>query len=177
MEVLDEEVLATLESDVCRPAVIEEAIRLALETLTPARQDKHRHALETELLAVGQECDRLAAAIGRGGPLEALLARLRDRQERKTALEQELVSLTPLSTVRLNGLEQQLQAKLADWRGLLRRNVAEGREVLRTLLVGPLRFTPTVDGRRRGYAFEGTIALDRLVAGVVELPMPFLRQG
>ena len=37
-------------------------------------------------------------------------------------------------------------------------------------LVGPLKFTPVVEGRRRGYTFEGTIALDRLLAGVVVLP-------
>lgn len=38
MDVIDEEVLATLQDDICRPTVIEEAIRLALEELTPARQ-------------------------------------------------------------------------------------------------------------------------------------------
>ena len=42
--------------------------------------------------------------------------------------------------------------------------------MLRQLLIGPLRFTPVNEGRRRGYAFEGRIALDRLLAGVLELP-------
>jgi hypothetical protein len=46
--------------------------------------------------------------------------------------------------------------------------VASGREVIRTLLVEPLRFTPVIE--ERGYAFEGSIALDRLVSGVVDLP-------
>ena len=45
----------------------------------------------------------------------------------------------------MEGLERRLRAKLADWRGLLRRNVSEGRAVLRTLLIGPLRFTPVRD--------------------------------
>ena len=67
------------------------------------------------------------------------------------------------------GLEQRLRAKLADWRGLLTQNVESGREVLRSLLVGPLRFTPVNEARRVGYAFEGSIALDRLVSGVIEL--------
>jgi hypothetical protein len=53
---------------------------------------------------------------------------------------------------------------------VLRRNVAEGRAVLRALLIGRLKFTPVIDGWRRGYAFEGLIALDRLLAGLVELP-------
>ena len=67
-------------------------------------------------------------------------------------------------------LEERLRAKLADWRGLLTRNVESGRDVLRTLLVGPLNFTPVIEARRRGYVFEGAIALDRLVAGVITLP-------
>jgi len=52
----------------------------------------------------------------------------------------------------------------------LTRNVETGRDVLRTLLIGPLRFTPVIEERRRGYAFRGAIALDRLIAGVVDLP-------
>jgi hypothetical protein len=53
---------------------------------------------------------------------------------------------------------------------LLLRNVTEGRAVLRTLLIGPLRFTPVDDERRRAYAFEGLIELDRLVSGSIDLP-------
>jgi hypothetical protein len=44
--------------------------------------------------------------------------------------------------------------------------------MLRTLLVEPLRFTRVVDKRRRGYAFKGSIALDRLLSGVIDL-LPF----
>ena len=75
-----------------------------------------------------------------------------------------------VADVDLGSLEGRLRAKLADWRGLMHRNVAEGRAVLRTLLIGPLRFTPVRDGRRVGYAFEGALALDRMLAGVVDLP-------
>lgn len=53
-----------------------------------------------------------------------------------------------------------MRAKLADWRGLIQRNVQEARAVLRALLIAPLRFTPVADERRRGYAFEGAIALE-----------------
>jgi hypothetical protein len=42
--------------------------------------------------------------------------------------------------------------------------------VLRALLQGPIRFTPFWDDGPRRYAFEDAIALDRLVAGVVNLP-------
>jgi hypothetical protein len=111
-----------------------------------------------------------AHKIGRPQPIQG--ARRRDWEGGRAAgsrvsLEREIAShRTQSPQIELHGLEARLRAKLADWRGLLRRNVAEGRTVLRTLLIGPLRFTPLVEGRRRGYAFEGTIALDRLLAGV-----------
>jgi hypothetical protein len=171
MDVLDEEVLATLQDDVCRPAVIEEAIRLALAELSPARQDEQRAKLECECAAARGECARLAEAIARGGALDALVERLQASQERAEALERQLRSRdVQRAHVSLDGLERRLRTKLADWRGLLQRNVTEARAVLRTLLIGPLRFSPVKDPRRRGYAFEGAIALDRLLTGVVELP-------
>ncbi len=37
------------------------------------------------------------------------------------------------------------------------------------LLDGPIRFTPIVEERRRGY-FEGAIVFDRMLAGVVDFP-------
>ena len=51
---------------------------------------------------------------------------------------------------------------MADWRGLLSRNLPDARDVLRQLLTGPIRFRPVIEERRRGYAFEGAIALDRV---------------
>jgi hypothetical protein len=41
---------------------------------------------------------------------------------------------------------------------------------LRTLIVEPYRYTPVIDERRRGYPFTATLALDRVVSGVVNLP-------
>jgi len=67
-------------------------------------------------------------------------------------------------------LERRVRAKLADWRGLLTRDVATGNATLRTLLAEPIRFTPVRDGRRVGYRFEGRIALDRMIAGLVPVP-------
>ena len=163
--------LATLQDDVCRPAVIEEAIRLAMCELPPANRDKARERLTVDLAAAREECNRLAEAIGRGGPLDALLTRLTDQQARCAAIEREIQQHTAETPrLKLAGLETRIRPKLADWRGLLRRNVQDARAALRALLTSPLRFTPIVDDRRRGYAFTGTVALDKLLAGVVELP-------
>ena len=67
-------------------------------------------------------------------------------------------------------LERRLRAKLADWRGLLTRNVASGRDVLRKLLLaGPIRFTPVNEDGRRGYRFEGRSRSIGCSPGVLEL--------
>ena len=170
-DTVDAEVLATLQDDIMRPRVIEEAIRIAMAELAPARQTVNRRRLAAELTTVRAECERLADAIARGGPLDVLVERLQERQARRVVIEGELAAERSMAShTSPAALEQRLRAKLADWRGLLTRNVSEGRAVLRTLLVGPLRFTPIDEERRRGYAFEGMIALDRLLSGVVDLP-------
>jgi DNA invertase Pin-like site-specific DNA recombinase len=170
MDAIDREVLATLQDDILRPSVIERAVALALEELSPRRQQAATGKLERELLEVRAECDRLAVAIGSGGPLDALLARLTTRQARRVELEGMLAAARTVAPTPGLAIEQGLRSKLADWRGLLTRNVESGRDVLRALLVGPLNFTPVLEGRRRGYTFEGVIALDRLVSGVITLP-------
>lgn len=77
MELIDAEVLATLQDDVLRPRTIDEALSLALEELSPANARRQRDRLEADLAHVEKEAQRLADAIGRGGPLDALVERLR----------------------------------------------------------------------------------------------------
>jgi hypothetical protein len=77
--------------------------------------------------------------------------------------------MTPVEPTSTAHFERRLRAHLANLRTLLGENVDSARDILRKLLVGPLRFTPITENRRRAYAFEGEIALDRLVSGVIEL--------
>ena len=65
-------------------------------------------------------------------------------------------------------LERALRARLADWRGLLTRHVAQGRKVLQTLLLERLVFTPkTDDAGERYYEFTARGSLEPLLDGVV----------
>ena len=57
-------------------------------------------------------------------------------------------------------------AQLTTWQRLLTEDVKEGRQLLRELLAGPVRFTP--DGR--SYRFEGEALIGPALAGVVGLP-------
>lgn len=49
------------------------------------------------------------------------------------------------------------------------RQIAEARQLLRVLLVGPLQFTPFIEGRRRGYRFTGTVSVAGLFDGVIAM--------
>ena len=99
-----------------RPSVIEQAIAIALETLSSPRQDDQRQALERERQAVQAECERLAEAVGMGGPMAVLVARLQARQARlaelDAALQVEAGERRQVGT--RDGWERRLRAKLAD---------------------------------------------------------------
>ena len=142
MEAIDAEVLATLADDVLRPTVIKQALALAFEDLAPAGPDRTRRQLEAELTKVTDECGRLAEAIGRGGRLTPLLDRLTRLEGRAEALRAELARLRRGPTFDRKALEQRLHVKLADWRGLLTRNLATGRECFG-------RCSPSRSGSRR----------------------------
>lgn len=65
-------------------------------------------------------------------------------------------------------LERRLRETLSAWADLEGWGMVEGRDLLRTILIGRLRFTPMPE--RRGYRFAEALALAKLLEGVVELP-------
>jgi hypothetical protein len=67
-------------------------------------------------------------------------------------------------------LERQARERLRDCRSLLQRQVANARELLREILVAPIRFTPFAIGARKGYRFEGEAAIGGLLRGLVDVP-------
>jgi hypothetical protein len=56
-----------------------------------------------------------------------------------------------------------VESRLAEWRRMLRNNPTQGRQVLRRVLKGRIRFTPRADG----YEFECPTRFDRLFAEIV----------
>jgi hypothetical protein len=167
------EVLATLGDDILRPSVVERAVVLALDELRPWATEEWHGRLESELAALDAEHDELMGTVRRGAEVAVLarLGRLQAIQARRQTLTAAKPSSPTISPHAIpDALEGRIRAKLADWRGLLTRNVESGREVLKALLVDSLRFAPEVDERGGRYRFTGRIALDRLLAGVVDFP-------
>ena len=58
--------------------------------------------------------------------------------------------------VNRRAVEKHVRGKLENWRRLLTSNVEDGRQLLREVLVGPMRFTCQQDRRR--YRFDGEAA-------------------
>ena len=80
--------------------------------------------------------DRLTTTIITTGPVPSVLDAVKDREQQREQLTRELAAL-----------EQ------------------AGRQMLKKLLTGPIKFTPVRDGGERYYTFTAPIGLDRLMRG------------
>ena len=168
MERVDHAVLTTLGGEVLRPAVVMAIIDGVLAELSPQTLARELDRQRLSLQDVQREIGNLAKAIAAGGPLEGLLAELKLCETRRdelvaTTAAQETIDVRQFDR---KAIERRVRQHVEDWRALLTKHVADGRQVLREVLAGPLRFTP--EGRT--YRFEGEVALGGLLAGVAGLP-------
>ncbi len=141
-----------------------------LAVLRPDRVDQARRDRERRREKLGAEIERLMNAIEVGGELTPLLERLRRRQAERDTLDAELNQLVEPVRIDPRLLERSVRTCLDDWRGLLTRQTRHGRQFLRTVLTGPIAFTPVMEGGARGYRFEGEASLGQLLSGVIDLP-------
>ena len=97
-----------------------------------------------------------------------MLEALRERQARRDVLTSAAVARAAVDVRRFDqkAIEAKVREHVARWRELLTTHVQDGRQLLREVLAGPLRFTP--EGRT--YRFEGEAALGQIVAGIAGLP-------
>src|SRR5688572_30617460 len=65
-------------------------------------------------------------------------------------------------------LRDELAARFADWRGVLRRQPTQARQILEKLLARPLTFKPQRGGY---YSFEGEVSFAKMLT---DLRFPFL---
>jgi hypothetical protein len=117
--------------------------------------DAERERLRQTVTRLQAELTRLTEALGSGGHLPSIVAAITEREGQRSRTEQELAALGQVEQARgfdLPRVEQDLRAKLADWRGLLARNVGQARQALRSLVPERLTFTPK---NERGERFYG----------------------
>ena len=110
------------------------------------------------------------AAIETGGDVPSLVAKLRDLEARRSAIDMEAANFHPVPRLEPAVIEN----RLAEWRRLLRQSTTQGRTVLQRILRGRLTFTlrrNEVSGEVDGYDFEGPTRFDKLFTGIaVERP-------
>jgi hypothetical protein len=166
IERVDEAVLETIGGEVLSPAVVAAVVSGVLDAFA-ADDTSPVERLRAELVKLEGEIARLADAIATGGQLDGLLRALQARQER----HREVLRL--MAGVEGNGhrqidrrrVEAAARRKLGEWRALLGRNVQDGRQLLREVLRGPIRFWPVEPGARV-FRFQGEVDYGVLLSGV-----------
>ena len=166
----DEAVLASVAGTVLAPDVVDEVVVGALAALGPERSDRARSDRQRARAKLKADIERLTDAIEAGGELTSLLGRLKQRQAEHDAVTAELDQLVEPVRVDPRLLERSVRTCLNNWRGLLTRHTRHRRDFLRTVLTGPVAFTPLVNGTPTGYQFEGEASIGQPLNGVIELP-------
>jgi site-specific DNA recombinase len=167
MEVTDRAVLAKI-GDLLTPDLAEEVIGRLRELVEAQAAADPRAPVAAELAGVETQIDHLTEAIAMGGAMPTLVQRLHGLDERRQTLAETLDTMpgpAPHPRVEWPVLAREARQMLQQWRDLLHDDVGDTRRVLRELLDGPLRFTPMVEGARRGYRFEGALTIGGILAG------------
>ena len=164
---LDHAVLSAIEQQVLTPQVIRAAVRRAIELKRgrAAKRVNRPAELRRALVQVEAERERYAQAIGMGGALETLVAKLREAEQREKALRGELVDIsTPIAVDELGAkrLEKVYTERLGRWRELLADAPATAREAIQALMPPehPIQLTPQKDG---GYLLKGATKVGALL--------------
>lgn len=164
IEIVDDAVLGTLGGDVLRPEVVKAILDGVIDEMKPRSYVQAVEESRAETQALDREIGRLTTAIADGGPLASLLEGLTARQSRRDELARGISAHESNDGRRFDrrAIEARVNDQVKRWRALLASHVADGRQMLREVLVGPLRFAP-VD---RSYRFEGEAAIGQLIAGM-----------
>jgi len=170
MESIDKAVLATIGGDVLKPKIIDAVIAGVKDAMKPANITRENATRKREIASLEQEIGRLTEAIASSStPVPTLLEALQTRQRRRDELIGIVESFAPTAKrTDVRAIETAVRDKLAAWRSLLTRQTQDGRQLLREILEGPIRFMP--DGEM--YRFHGKAALGKLLAGAFQCGVP-----
>ena len=173
MEMLDRAIIETIEQAVLQPSIIVKAVEKALQQLHTHDDelDARRQAVQKELAHVEADLAQLATAIASGGALSTLLSAVHDREERRTRLQRELVTLDGLTFTQFDAVhvEEELRSYLADWPSLAQRHPAQTRQVFRKLLPNRIWVWREVRGDEKRYHFQGEASVGRFFSGLARV--------
>jgi hypothetical protein len=148
--------------------VIELAVEKALARLRSG-EERHRErriALGRELSLTDERLGRLVGALVSGGPLDTLIAEMKDQEERKKRLVTELEGLTKaeeVASLDAEKIKTELQDRVRDVKALLGRHTPQARQMLRKLLDHKIVVEPIEKDGRRGFRLSGHLNIGRLL--------------
>ena len=168
----DDGVLGAFEDQLLNPTVIAHGIREAFAALQHPPDTAQADALGRELAEVDAQLGRLVDAIALGDEIPVLIARMNTLERQRIALAGRLEAFGRVATVTagdLHAFEREIQARLGDWRRLLRQHPQQARQMLTKLVSARMTFTPHVEGEQRWYDFATDCTLGNVIGGALHL--------
>ena len=169
IERVDDAVLHAVVDQVLTETVVESIVERVLARLAPATFSRSVAELRTSLQSVEREISNVTRAIALGGELESLLEKLRECEKRRNDLRSAIDARERIQGRRIDrtALEAGVRRRVEDWRGLLDRRPAHGRQLLREMLAGPITFTTA----GRAYRFRGEASFGALAGEASGTPL------
>ena len=169
MRTADAAVIEALLTDLLTPDRLATVVKRLLARATAARDtpDTTAGAVERQLGEVEAALGRLTAAVASGGDIPALVEAIKTQDAQRGALRGRLESLQRPAVTFDHVLERRLRGAVTEWRAVLGRQVAQARQIVTKLLADRLTFVPECRNGRRGFRFQATGTVDKLIAGVV----------
>jgi site-specific DNA recombinase len=164
MKQVDRAVLERFQRQLVGDGILDEVLDAAVAQLAPATEEvkSDRAGLQRTMKRLDAEIERITSAIATGGQMNALLDGLKTRESEREQLRRRLAQ-GEISERRMAAtptrLREQLAERFAEWASVLQRHPAQARQVLKKLLVGPLKFTP----QKGFYTFEGEVSFAKML--------------
>jgi site-specific DNA recombinase len=169
-KILENAVLRQVQDVLLDPSVIYEALDEAVKRIV----GDHGKAKEIELTKQSQELQQeiagLVGAIAQGIQSKAVTDELQNRETKLQQCQQDLEALhleQSTSWRKDPKIRVNLEKRIKDWKGLLRRHAPQGAQILKKLVDGRLILTPHNGQAVPYYTFSGTGTLNGLIGGLV----------
>lgn len=161
VELVDDLVVTAVRDQVLSGPVVEEILRVA-RGLVEGNTDVVAQELEqiaAEQLRLRAEIGRLTSALASGARSDAIVAEIVERERRIGELGERhaALRLSRPGALSWREVEHEARERLQELRGMFSRGPNEGREALKRLLRGPLRFTRPPERTEPGWVILGEI--------------------
>ena len=166
---VDDAVLTAIIDQVLTDKVVEATVERVFSKLAPTVVSRSLTDLRSALKSAEREISNVTRAIAKGGELDSLLDELRDCEKRRNDLRSTIDGRERMQGQQIDRrtLEAAVRRRVENWRSLLTRRPAHGRQLLREMLAGPITFTPT----GRAYKLRGEATFGALTGEASGTPL------